>query len=97
MFLSLMKSSLNFLIVSSKYVYLSNFIISCSTSNRATNYGHKVLYKHILSEQQGLPEVCFVYDEEQVKSLDCVVQVQSSWQEHSEFVVYIIPVRKKRN
>ena len=39
----------------------------------------------------------FVSDEEQVKFLDCVVQVQSSWQEHSEFVVYIIPVRKKRN
>ena len=42
----------NFLIVSSKYVYLSNFIISCSTSNQATNYGHKVLYKQILSEQR---------------------------------------------
>jgi hypothetical protein len=39
----------------------------------------------------------FVYDEEHVKFLDCVVQVQSSWQEHSKFVLYIIPVRKKQN
>ena len=39
----------------------------------------------------------YVYDEVQVQFLDSVVQVQSSWQEHSEFVVYIIPVRKKQN
>ncbi len=96
MFWPMMKSRLNLLIVSSKYVYLSNPIISCSTSNRATNYGNKVLYgtnKFCLDKKVYLKYV-FVYEEEQIKSLDCVVQVQL---EHSEFVVYIIPVRKKRN
>ena len=33
----------------------------------------------------------FAYDEEQVKFLECVVQVQLSWKEQSEFVVCIIP------
>ena len=39
----------------------------------------------------------FVFDEEQVNFPDCVVQGHSSWQEHSDFVACMIPIRKKRN
>jgi hypothetical protein len=46
--------------------------------------------KLCLSKEFYLKNV-FVYDEEQVKFLECVVQVQLSWKEQSEFVVCIIP------
>ena len=38
-------SRINMVMEEEASVYLSNSIISCSTSNRATNYGNKVLYK----------------------------------------------------
>ena len=66
-------SRINMVMEEEASVYLSNSIIRCSTSNQPTNYGNKVCTNKFYLNREVYLKYVFVYDEEHVKFLDCVV------------------------